>query len=94
MTVKIEATRDLSEVSYRCSLSTDCQVKLVRLSSDEPGLSLRSIASSLAFEPGTPKDDIVTMGNRAPPIPFNSIINESIVVSLASTTRLFVLQKT
>jgi hypothetical protein len=37
--------------------------KLVRISTTEPRVTLRSIASSLALKAGIPKDDIVTMGN-------------------------------
>ncbi|KAG2190858.1 hypothetical protein INT47_001454, partial [Mucor saturninus] len=39
--------------------------KLIRLSTDEKRVSLRSIASSLVLQSGIPKDDIVTMGNWA-----------------------------
>ncbi|KAI9018760.1 hypothetical protein CLU79DRAFT_705420 [Phycomyces nitens] len=38
---------------------------LIRLSTSEPRVSLRSIASSLALQSGIPKEDIVTMGNWA-----------------------------
>ncbi|RCH96867.1 hypothetical protein CU097_013479 [Rhizopus azygosporus] len=37
--------------------------KLVRISTTEPCVSLRPIASSLALKARIPKDDIVTMGN-------------------------------
>ncbi|CEG67567.1 hypothetical protein RMATCC62417_03977 [Rhizopus microsporus] len=37
--------------------------KLVIISTTEPRVSLRSIASSLALKAGISKDDIVTMGN-------------------------------
>ncbi|KAG2191280.1 hypothetical protein INT47_001830 [Mucor saturninus] len=37
--------------------------RLLRRSTSEPRVSLRSIASSLALASGIPKDDVVTMGN-------------------------------
>ncbi|KAI8974980.1 hypothetical protein BDB01DRAFT_728593, partial [Pilobolus umbonatus] len=39
--------------------------KLLRLSTTESRVSLRSIASSLALQLGIPKEDIITMGNWA-----------------------------
>ena len=37
--------------------------KLVKISTTEPRVSLRFIASSFALKSGIPKDDVVTMGN-------------------------------
>jgi hypothetical protein len=37
--------------------------KLLRMSTDEKGVSIRSIASSLALKSGIPKEDIITLGN-------------------------------
>ncbi|KAI8967662.1 hypothetical protein BDB01DRAFT_733767 [Pilobolus umbonatus] len=39
--------------------------KLIKLSTTEKRVSLRSVASSLALQSGIPKEDIVTMGNWA-----------------------------
>ncbi|CEI99238.1 hypothetical protein RMCBS344292_13330 [Rhizopus microsporus] len=46
--------------------------KLVRISTTEPWVSLRSIASYLALKAGIPKDDIVTMGNGSPSAVFEN----------------------
>lgn len=39
--------------------------KLIKISTSEKRVSLRSIASSLALQSGIPKEDIITMGNWA-----------------------------
>ncbi|CAO3694890.1 hypothetical protein G6F70_008099 [Rhizopus microsporus] len=46
--------------------------KHVRISTTEPCVSLRSIASSLALKAGIPKDDTVTMGNWFPSAVFEN----------------------
>ncbi|KAI8991147.1 hypothetical protein BDF20DRAFT_903970 [Mycotypha africana] len=54
-------------IAYK-SRRPDCTVStlfLLRLSTTEPRVSIRSIASSLALQAGIPKEDIVTMGNWA-----------------------------
>ncbi|KAI9338902.1 hypothetical protein BD770DRAFT_306759, partial [Pilaira anomala] len=44
--------------------------RLLRLSTTEHRVSIRSIASSLALQVGIPKDDIVTLGNWASSLTF------------------------